>query len=127
MRDFKRQAEKVFTELVMLEDKWDKLDDKERELAEQLAEETGLDELGDLEEVVGKFKQFFLQAQNTTVIDGYQVYIDNHRRLHIVLENGEYITSKLTDIKNMINPDYPKPIAKDTMMKIIDWYLRSDR
>ena len=122
MKEFKEQMNKAFRALVMMEDKWDKLDSHERETVEQVAQETGFDELGNFEEVVDKFKQFYLQMQRTTVIDGYQVWLTNGK-LHFKQASVTSEIHTLGGIKMAINGAFIKPMPKETMLKILEWYI----
>lgn len=121
MKMFKNQLHHAFKSMTALERSWDNLDSHERATVEQVAQETGFDELGDFEEVVNKFKDFYLQMQKATVIDGYQVYIDSNNCLHIVFSNTENIIDLVKDIKSII--EYTS-VPKETMFKILDWYLK---
>ena len=126
MKEFKEQMNKAFRALVMMEDKWDKLDSHERETVYQVAQETGFDELGNFEEVVDKFKQFYLQMQRTTVIDGYQVYLDSTGRINIIVQNGEWNLGGIGEIKMATKEGYPKEIPTETMLKILEWYIEEE-
>ena len=123
MKEFKKQLNQAFRKLVMLEDKWDNLDSHERQTVQQVVEETGFDELGNFEEVVDKFKQFYIQMQRTTVIDGYQVWIDHKNNINIVVNNAIWNIKVLADIKQATKSDYPSRVDKSALMKIISWYI----
>jgi uncharacterized protein YihD (DUF1040 family) len=123
MNEFKEQLNQAFDKVAKLSEEWEKLDDHEIQTIQQVVEETGFDELGNFEEVVDKFKQFYLQMQRTTVIDGYQVWIDDSKRLHIIVNNTEWILTDLAELKTASKYDYPSRVEKPTLMKIISWYI----
>ena len=123
MNEFKESLNQAFESVAELSRHWEDLDDHERQTVQQVAEETGFDELGNFEEVVDKFKQFYLQMQRTTVIDGYQVWIDDSRRLHIIVNNAEWIISDLVELKTASKSDYPSRVEKESLIKIISWYI----
>jgi len=123
MNEFKKQLNQAFDKVAKLSEEWEKLDDHEIQTVQQVVEETGFDELGNFEEVVDKFKQFYLQMQRTTVIDGYQVWIDDSKRLHIIVRNAEWILSDLVELKTASKSDYPSRVDKSALMKIISWYI----
>jgi hypothetical protein len=120
MKEFKESLEQSFRKLVIMEQNWDMLDDHERQTVQQVAEETSFDELGNFEEVVDKFKQFYLQMQRTTVIDGYQCYITDTGTLGIYHGNMQTEMTKLSRVAWFINQEY---VPKETMIKIISWYI----
>ena len=123
MNEFKKQLNQAFDKVAKLSEEWEKLDDHEIQTVQQVVEETGFDELGNFEEVVDKFKQFYLQMQRTTVIDGYQVWIDDSKRLHIIVRNAEWILSDLVELKTASQTEYPHRVDKSALMKIISWYI----
>ena len=120
MKMFKNQLHHAFKSMTALERSWENLDSHERGTVEQVAQETGFDELGNFEEVVDKFKQFYQQMQRTEVIDGYQVYIDSNDRLHIIFSNTENVIDLVKDIKSII--EYTS-VPTETMLKILEWYI----
>ena len=122
MKMFKNQLHHAFKSMAALERSWDNLDSHERETVEQVAQETGFDELGNFEEVVDKFKQFYLQMQRTTVIGEYQVWLTNGK-LHFRQASVTSEIHTLGGIKMAINGDFIKPMPKETMLKILEWYI----
>lgn len=73
---------------------------------------------------MSKFKQFYQQMQKVTVIDGYQVWVDDIERLNIVVENAIWDLSTLIEIKDATKQGgYLDPIPKETMSKILEWYI----
>jgi len=123
MNEFKEQLNQAFDKVAKLSEEWEKLDDHEIQTVQQVVEETGFDELGNFEEVVDKFKQFYLQMQRTTVIDGYQVWIDHKNNINIVVNNAIWNIKNLEDIKQAVKSDYPSRVDKSALIKIISWYL----
>ena len=123
MKEFKESLNQAFDKVAELSRHWEDLGSHERQTVQQVAEETGFDELGNFEEVVDKFKQFYLQMQRTTVIHGYQVWIDDSRRLHIIVNNAEWIISDLVELKTASKSDYPSRVEKESLIKIISWYI----
>jgi hypothetical protein len=123
MKMFKNQLHHAFKSMTALERSWEQLDSHERATAEQVAQETGFDELGNFEEVVDKFKQFYLQMQRTTVIDGYQVWIDDNNQLCFKQASVIGRIKDLDGIKKAVNGWFIKPVPKETMIKIISWYI----
>ena len=123
MNEFKEQLNQAFESVAELSRHWEDLDSHERQTVQQVVEETGFDELGNFEEVVDKFKQFHLQMQRTTVIDGYQVWIDHKNNINIVVNNAIWNIKNLEDIKQAVKSDYPSRVDKSALIKIISWYL----
>ena len=123
MNEFKKELETSLESLAKMVSRWEELTTHERATVEQIAQETSFDELGNFEEVVDKFKQFYQQMQKTTVIDGYQVYVDNIERLNIVVENAIWDLGTLIEIKQATKKGYPKEVPTETMLKIIEWYI----
>lgn len=123
MDRFKEKMNRAFTALVLMEDEWNNLDSHERETVEQVAQETGFDELGNFEEVVEKFKQFYLQMKRTTVIDGYQVWVDDCGWLNIIIGNREWDLKDTKQIKRFTVDGHPGSVPKETMLKILEWYI----
>ena len=122
MEEFKKQIKKVFEDLVVLEDKWNNLDDHKTIMVEQVVEETGFNELGNLEEVVWKFKKLYKQIKYVNVINGIQIWINDSGKLCFILYNQEYTIRRLKQIKDFINNDM---LESKTANRIINWYLRS--
>lgn len=122
MNEFKEQMNKAFRALVMMEEEWNNLGREENNTVMQIVQETGFDELGNFEEVVYRFEQFYLQMHKVTVIEGYLVYIDDYDRLHIIKGEVNYIAVDLIDIIDGVNlPEVMIP--KDIMLKILEWYI----
>jgi hypothetical protein len=123
MNEFKEQLNQAFDKVAELSRHWEDLDSHERETVLQVVEETGFDELGNFEEVVDKFKQFYIQMQRTTVIDGYQVWIDDNNQLCFKQASVIGRIKDLDGIKKAVNGWFIKPVPKETMIKIISWYI----
>ena len=123
MKEFKEQLNQAFDKVAKLSEEWENLDDHERQTVQQVVEETGFDELGNFEEVVDKFKQFYLQMQRTTVIDGYQVWIDDSNQLCFKQASVIGRIKGLDGVKKAVNGWFIKPVPKETMLKIISWYI----
>ena len=123
MNEFKEQLNQAFESVAELSRHWEQLDSHERQTVQQVVEETGFDELGNFEEVVDKFKQFYLQMQRTTVIDGYQVWIDDNNKLCFKQASVVATINSLDGIKKAVNGWFIKPVPKETMLKIISWYI----
>ena len=122
MNEFKEQMNRAFRALVLMEDEWNKLGSHERETVEQVAQETGFDELGNFEEVVNKFKQLYLQMKKVTIIDGYQVYIDDYKNLNIVEGNKNWVIKDLKHLRNF-NQQWSDEVTTETIMEIVKWYI----
>ena len=123
MNEFKEQLNQAFESVAELSRHWEDLDSHERQTVLQVVEETGFDELGNFEEVVDKFKQFYLQMQRTTVIDGYQVWIDHKNNINIVVSNAIWNIKNLADVKQASESNYPDRVEKESLIKIISWYI----
>lgn len=120
MKQFKRQLFHTLKGVSALERSWENLDNHERATVEQVAQETGFDELGNFEEVVNKFKQFSLQMQKTNVIDGYQCWI-GEGWLHIIANNNHISLKTLGQVLYTVKTS--ERVPKETMLKILEWYI----
>ena len=125
MDKFKENMNRAFRYLVLMEQEWNDLDSHELDLVNQVVEESGFDELGNFEEVVDKFKEFYLQMQRATIIDGHQCWIDDNDYLQVDVSNAVWEIRSLEHLRQASVSDYPDRVEKESLLKMVEWYIEN--